>query len=317
MHCIYNKKSTLTALSLVVSVLQVGCQTAPGPAYPGYGSASRYGVLQQQGEAPVQPAGVVAAGTAPAPYAQAWAQQQAMVAAYTTQQQTAEANTAALKDRLERVEKALIRLDRRMQLVERNELNRMSDGGSAPRPALASLDQPSTAVPLPNKTPTNSIDDQAAMRALEIGAPQGQSENTYTGGFQPVSAPDDRTIRSALQAAPSSDMPSLADTSPASGKAARPATDVAVWTVRYDDPGKVWPDRAQLPSSREVVQALRDNGTVTLFARGPNPNDKQFRERVKALSRYLSKVSSVDSVPIAALPSPQMDPQTIEILATH
>ena len=83
-----------------------------------------------------------------------------------------------------------------------------------------------------------------------------------------------------------------------------------------------WPDRTQLPSSRDVVESLRqsgalNNGTVTLYARGKNANAVEFRERVKALSRYLSKVSSLDSVPIAAMPAPHLDDQTIEILVTH
>lgn len=310
MHCIYNKKSALTAISLVLSVLHAGCQTATGPAYGGYNSNMRY-VPPAASQDIQQPQQNTAGLTPSAPYVPALVQQQQM--AYLNQYQTMEATTTSLKDRLERVEKALIRLDRRMQLVERNELSRMSDNTSGQsNEKVSSLGQ------VPMSVPMSRADEQAAMQGLDIGPPQNTpASNGYMGGFQPVSNKEDTTIRAALQAAPEADLPSLADMSPSSGKAPQAATDVAVWTVRYDDPGKVWPDRAQLPYSRDVVEALRDSGTVTVFARGPNPNDKQFRERVKALSRYLSKVSSVDSVPIAALPSPQLDAQTIEILATH
>jgi hypothetical protein len=159
--------------------------------------------------------------------------------------------------------------------------------------------------------------------------------------YRPVASRNE-TITSALQAAPSlsssnfmgsgsaqapvqvavrNGLPSLADPAPAATRTLQQGnTDVAIWTVRYDA-DKIWPERDQLPSSRDVVEALRrsgsGNGTLTLYARGKNANAVEFRERVKALSRYLSKVSSLDSVPIAAMAAPHLDDQTIEILATH
>ena len=237
-----------------------------------------------------------------------------------------------LKERLERVEKAMLRLDRRMQLVERNELNRMGS------PAQTSQND------------MNGSEEQIAMRALNLGPTQSgsMSVNANTGSdsnYRPVASRNE-TITSALQAAPSlsssrfdssnsyataggapvqvasrNGLPSLADPAPVASRSIQQGNmDVAIWTVKYDS-DKIWPDREQLPASRDVVEALRrsgaGNGTLTLYARGKNANGVEFRERVKALSRYLSKVSSLDSVPIAAMGAPHLDDQTIEILATH
>ena len=44
---------------------------------------------------------------------------------------TLEGSQSQLRERLDQVEKALLRLDRRMQLVERNELSRMGEAQSA------------------------------------------------------------------------------------------------------------------------------------------------------------------------------------------
>lgn len=316
-----NNNKIFIGLATVAAVLQTGCQTVPSGhagGYPGYGGQNTYGNVNPYN---VQPA----AGPAPAgasPYAAP------MAAAYGNyaQQQSVEAADNALKERLERVEKAMLRLDRRMQLVERGELSRMSSGAGPDQHASLSVPAPTA------QRSYTAEEDQTAMNQLEIGPAQGGAaqsrgetevtrvaaqvdDSSYQGDFRPVSA--DTTIRSPLQAAPPRQLASLADTSPAAGRKPQAASDVAVWTVRYDA-DKVWPDRAQLPLSRDVVEALRaGSNNVTLFARGPNPNGTQFRERVKALSRYLAKVTSQDTVPIAALPSPQMDANTIEILATH
>lgn len=310
-----NNKKIFMGLAAVAAVLQSGCQTVPAAQAGGYAPYAAAGYPGGASPYNVQPA----AGPAPAgapPYTSA------MAAAYPgyAQQQAVEAADNALKDRLERVEKAMLRLDRRMQLVERGELSRMS-GGAGPD-QRASLSVPERIAQ--NTAPSTAEEEQTAMRQLNIGPAQGATtitpvtaqvdENAYQGDFRPVST--DTTIRSTLQAAPPRQLASLADSSPASGRKPQAATDVAVWTIRYDS-DKVWPDRNQLTLSRDVVEALRAGTSVTLFARGPNPNGTQFRERVKALSRYLAKVTSQDNVPIAALPSPQMDANTIEILATH
>ncbi len=289
-------------LSLVtLAAVTSGCQTASTAYAPPYPSYDYSAVSPAAGPVAQQPV-VQQPAYSPVPY------------------QAMEAATLELKERLERVEKAMLRLDRRMQLVERNELNRM--GGSQ---------QSSTSGSSYTQTAEVAMsDEQAAMRALNIGP--GESE----GGFRPVASRNEG-ITSALQAAPSlrsadiytpgtsmqlasrNGLPSLADPAPMQTRSMQQGNaQVAIWTVRYE-PSKVWPDRTQLPSSRDVVEALRGNGStkLTLYARGKNANGVEFRERVKALSRYLSKVSSLDSVPIAAMAAPHLDDETIEILATH
>lgn len=210
------------------------------------------------------------------------------------------AGLAQVGERLQRIEKAMLRLDRRMQLVERNELNRMGGGEG-----LSAL---------------NPQEEQVAMQSLNIG-PQ------YSNGFRPVSS--DGAVTSSLQAAPSGAsgtasaaangsygrrLPSLADVAPAAGKV--PEGELSVWTVSYEQ-GKVWPEREQLPLSRDVVEVLRSGQGVTVFARGKHPQATEFRERVKALSRYLGKVASLESVPISAIPAPHLADDTIEIFATR
>jgi hypothetical protein len=127
---------------------------------------------------------------------------------------------------------------------------------------------------------------------------------------------------SSLQAAPTGyevaglqkkRLPSLADEK---SRQTKDDAGLAVWTVRYEQ-GKVWPARAQLPGSREVVSTLRDGRPVALYARGAQPTSKEFRERVRALSRYLSKVADMENVPISTLPADHLDADTIEIFATR
>lgn len=289
---------SLIALAAVASGCQSG-STAYAPPYPAYD----YSALSP------------AAGPASSAQPQAIAQQPAY---NPVPYQAMEAVTLELKERLERVEKAMLRLDRRMQLVERNELNRMGAGAQSSSNGYSATSEVAMS------------DEQAAMRALNIGASDSDA------GFRPVASRNEG-ITSALQAAPSSHatdvytpgtpmqvasrngLPSLADPMPAPSRSLQPGNaQVAIWTVKYES-SKVWPDRTQLPASRDVVEALRNNGSskLTLYARGKNANAVEFRERVKALSRYLSKVSSLDSVPIAAMAAPHLDDETIEILATH
>lgn len=307
---------SLIALAAVAS----GCQSASTAAYAPYPAYDYSNVSPAAGPAPASAPPAQAMNAAPA---------------YTpVPYQALEASNLELKERLERVEKAMLRLDRRMQLVERNELSRMGTP---------------TAQSDGNSSSLSGSEEQAAMRALNIG-PGQNSQNDQSGqnngdGYRPVASRNE-TITSALQAAPSlsssnagyggaaypdstqqvasrNTLPSLADPAPSAARSLQPGNgEVAIWTISYE-PGKIWPERDQLPSSREVVDALRQSGnssgsgSVTLYARGKNANAVEFRERVKALSRYLSKVSSLDSVPIAAMAAPRLDDQTIEILATH
>ncbi|RYG62145.1 MAG: hypothetical protein EON60_00950 [Alphaproteobacteria bacterium] len=291
---------SLATLATVASGCQTG-STAYAPSYPAYDYSA---AAPAAGPVPQQPMMQQQQSYSPVPY------------------QALEAATLEIKERLERVEKAMLRLDRRMQLVERNELNRM--GG----PQQSSSNTGS------GYTATSEVaamsDEQAAMRALNIGP--GDSGD----GYRPVASRNEG-ITSALQAAPSlhasdvytpgatmqvasrNGLPSLADPAPTQSRSLQQGNaQVAIWTVKYEQ-SKVWPDRAQLPASRDVVEALRDGGSskLTIYARGKNANAVEFRERVKALSRYLSKVSSLDSVPIAAMAAPHLDDETIEILATH
>lgn len=248
--------------------------------------------------------------SAPSPYESAAYNPAAVEPAAGPARQAPQVNTQAIEgeilkvnERLQRVEKAMLRLDRRMQLVERNELGRMGGGPLSMNPQ----------------------EEQSAMADMNLGP--AVSPAMYSDGFRPVSS--DGQVTSSLQAAPriasaasapsapttARGLPSLADPSPAVGRA--PESDLSVWTVRYMDQAKVWPERDQLPGSRDVVEALRNGKTVTVFARGKHPNAVEFRERVKALSRYLSKVASLETVPIATLPAPHLDDKTIEIFATH
>jgi hypothetical protein len=286
-----------------VALVGGGCQSAPGP-YGGY---------------PAYPAYDYSAA-APRPVTQAPQQMPVAEVPYQSPSyQALEGTAMELKERLDRVEKAMLRLDRRMQLVERNELSRMNGQTSSLEPAAGP-----NAVAVSANPAASDVDE--AMQAL------GLNESS---GYRPVSSRNE-AITSALQAAPSlasSDLaatraepvrmasrgglPSLADPVRPAGRDLKAGQqDVAIWTVRYES-GKVWPDRTQLPSSRDVVDVLRENGKANIYARGKNASAVEFRDRVKALSRYLSKVSSLETVPIAAMAAPHLDDETIEIVVTH
>ena len=103
-------------------------------------------------------------------------------------------------------------------------------------------------------------------------------------------------------------LPSLADTS-----AAMQEKDVSIWTIEYTE-NKIWPTRDQLAESKGVVDLLKSETPVAVFARGANPSSKEFRERVRALSRYLGKVSNSQDVAIAAMPANHLNTDTIELL---
>lgn len=261
-----------------------GCQAMQPPApYANYNNAP----YQQQ--APVAPASETALMQS---------------AGYNfAQYQQLQQSTSSLKERLDRAEKAILRLDRRVQLLETSELDRMGRQD--------------------DQTSAND-NGSAAMRALSMPAAQDSSayhsvsspDNAVSAAFQTASAGTTSIRFADNRNAMPSGLPSLADPE-GSGRALQPGdSSVAIWTVHYDG-DSVWPDRAELPASRDVVEALRQSDKVSLFARGKNASSDTFRQRVKALSRYLSRVSSLDSVPIAAMAAPSLGGDTIEILATH
>lgn len=218
-----------------------------------------------------------------------------------------------IQDRMERLERAMVRLDRRMQLIERRELNRMSG-----REQEGAADIKTSAQDMPDAWRQSWAEN---MQGGQRTPPMNQAQ--YGAGMMPMS----QAVTSPLQAAPAkrgesslksnsvraSGLPSLAE----SEKKRLPASEMAVWTIEYEG-NEVWPSREALPDSREVVRALREeDGQVTLFARGGDVRSRAFRERVRAISRYLSKVSSINSVPIATMESRHMDDDTIEVFATR
>lgn len=251
--------------------------------------------------AQVQPA----AGYAPAPYAGMAGHMQGLG--------SLQADLMKSNERLERIERALLRLDRRMQLVERNELGRMggaqTSSADGTMPATGMAPAMADGMQVPNYGPDFQPVNQTITSALQAAPAAGQGG----GAYQAISAP--------ATTGGAGGLPSLADTAPAAGRMpAGQGADLAIWTVRFAN-AKIWPDRTELPASRDVVQALLQSNNsgqgLTLFARGNKPTSVVFRDRVKALSRYLAKVSSRDTVAIATLPAPHLDEDTIEIFATQ
>ena len=220
--------------------------------------------------------------------------------------------------RVQRLERAMVRLDRRMQLIERQELGRMS--GLEADDRQVTLEEQNQ---LLGALPQQAAPQQQSLASL----PVPPAARSYPQGMTPVSARAySSEITSSLQAAPQQQqlayatqqsvknrLPSLADDVDAQKQQ---DASIAVWTVRYNV-NKIWPDRNQLPASREVVDTIKTGKPVALFARGAEPSSKQFRERVRALSRYLSKVSDSSNVAISAMPADHLDSNTIEIFATR
>lgn len=236
------------------------------------------------------------------------------------QSQSALDKVNEVDERVRRVERAMIRLDRRMQIIERNELARLSGGMSVDPNQQASL-QP-TSYPLvggEESIPESTIAPQFAPNGESVRGlmANGGSLGTpsITGSYmssdiqpQPV-AYSGGTIGVGT---PGAAIPSLADTKDDQGAAA----NLAVWTVSYDE-NKIWPTRDQLAASRDVVDSLRSGGQVTVFARGARPSSKVFRERVRAISRYLGRVAGSDSIPIASMPAENLGEETIEVMVTR
>mgnify|MGYP003638384129 CR=1 FL=1 len=224
-----------------------------------------------------------------------------------------------LIERVRRVERAMLRLDRRMQLIERNELSRMSNGVMS-----NDMNQPTTQGGF---QPMSYEQNEAQPQRLPaVQRPYAnQVPVSARGGYQPVSYQDNRITSSLGVASATANpatsnkalggfagMPSLADDKSSSHDE---ASSVSIWTISYES-GKVWPGREQLTSSREVIEALSSDKPVALYARGAKPSSKEFRERVRAVSKYLSKVSSLENVPIASMPAKHMERDTIEIIVT-
>ena len=131
------------------------------------------------------------------------------------------------------------------------------------------------------------------------------------GGIIGVKATTPTPLSGVPLLSPTQGLPSLAD-----GPAAAARGEVAIWAITYPSQDKVWPERDQLAASRQVVEALRQGEVYTVYARGNRPSSKVFRERVRALSRYLGRVAGQESVPIASLPAEHLGDDTIEIMVT-
>ncbi len=228
---------------------------------------------------------------------------------------------AGLKERVRRVERAMIRLDRRMQLIERNALTRfLPDETMGEQGEMLNQQQPmqhdmKNMKNMQKMQPMSSIGGQNSFY-------NSGYQQTSGAGFQPVAynPSNNKYVTSSLQAAPrnvnrtiarSPVFPSLADKKVKD----EPASSVSIWTINYEE-RKIWPSREQLPGSRDVVEALRNGDKVTVFARGVHAASKEFRDRVRAISRYLGRVSGQKSVSIAAMPDDKMSSNTIEIIAT-
>lgn len=303
---------------MLASTLVAGCsltgQTQMAPqAYP-------YGQPPMTQGGMMNPAALPPAGQMPPAAYQGQPMPQPMM---MPQQQPSMENSgfqefAALNDRITRVERAMIRLDRRMQLLEKNELGRMSSMGAEPQAGPDALQQFRGQTAMPAAGPAGSVPPVVSPRA-QIG-PMSDAMENFSPGFRPASFGG---VTSSLQAAPvlgaealepqsTRALPSLAD----EAEAQKAADAVAIWTVQYSAQ-KLWPERDQMAASREVVEALRSGKPVALFARGQHPSSREFRDRVQALGRYLSKVASLENVPIATMPAEHLSNETIEILATY
>ncbi|MDD9911531.1 MAG: hypothetical protein OXR68_01605 [Alphaproteobacteria bacterium] len=279
-----------TAAWIAIGLGTVGC-TVQKPIYSGTGSYSQVYAQTPQAISP-EPSSPQSQNISPS-YQQVLNSNSVMVEKLAS-------DMNSLYQRMQRAERAMIRLDRRMQLIERNELGRMGSGEVSMNTDDSSYLGSSIGQDI-NESQVLSQVPPAAKR--------------YPSGIMPVTAslqPAQRQVHSSELGSFRASLPSLADDT--SEPSSEPG--MAVWTVRYVD-GKVWPDRNQLPASRNVVSALKTGKPVALFARGAQPNSKEFRDRVRALSRYLSKVAESSGVAISAMPAQHLDEDTIEIFATR
>lgn len=229
-----------------------------------------------------------------------------------------------LIERVRRVERAMLRLDRRMQLIERNELSRMSNGvmGGESSDNNGMVPQQGGFQPMSYKS---NQQQKQLQRLPVVKRPYAtQTPASNRAGYRPVSYQDDQVTSSLgvarktmqtsnAQKSPFSGMPSIADKPSGSNDAE--SGSVSIWTINYES-GKVWPGREQLTSSRDVINALSGKKPAAIYARGVKPSSKEFRERVRAVSKYLSKVTNAKNVPIASMPAKHMAQNTIEIIVT-
>jgi hypothetical protein len=256
------------------------------------------------------------------PNAQALAATQPNVVAPTQalqQSQSALDKVSEVDERVRRVERAMIRLDRRMQIIERNELARLSGGMSVDQNQQQANLQPTSyaLVGGDEAIPESTISPQFAPNANSVrglinngGASLGTP--SVTGSYMASDVQPVSYSGGVVGVGAATGLPSLAD-----NKAESTApSNLAVWTVTYDE-NKIWPTRDQLAASRDVVDSLRGGGQVTVFARGARPSSKVFRERVRAISRYLGRVAGSDSIPIASMPSENLSEETIEVMVTR
>ena len=232
------------------------------------------------------------------------------------QSQSALDKVSEVDERVRRVERAMIRLDRRMQIIERNELARLSGGMSVDPNQQASL-QP-TSYPLvggEDAIPESTIAPQFAPNAESVrGLMSGGALGTpsVNGSYMASDVQPVSYSGGVVGVGATTGIPSLADNKEDSTAPA----NLAVWTVSYDE-NKIWPTRDQLAASRDVVDSLRSGGQMTVFARGARPSSKVFRERVRAISRYLGRVAGADSIPIASMPAENLGEETIEVMVTR
>lgn len=269
-----------------------------------------------------------------------------------------------LRDRVRRVERAMVRLDRRMQLVERNELARITalqelkqKVSSVDEKVLgqtadqlkqniaasfkkASLQQPQQQQQIkslvsrgeahaqPQALPRIALQTSPFARGAAVQARRMTPMNFQPVAYQPTKMQQQAAptkIGTPAQAmkkpsvigvkVPVNALPSLADKS-AEVQAEEKQAGVSFWTVSYARE-KVWPNRDQLAGSRKVVDALRSDEKAVVFARGADTTSRRFRERVRALSRYLGRVANVDQVPISSMPANHLDTNTIEVIVSR
>jgi hypothetical protein len=228
---------------------------------------------------------------------------------YQSSKQNAE--IAKLSEKVKRVERAMIRLDTRMKLVERNELARFTTSQQQANPLMAEAGfQPTSYTTSADVVNFARINSPFAKRMQPNYTARSLRSNAITSSLQISPKVNNTMPKLASANNVISSLPSLADNSAAMDK-----KDVSIWTIEYSA-HKIWPSRDQLAESKSVVDLLRGEDAVAVFARGANPSSKEFRERVRALSRYLGKVSNAQNVAIASMPSSHLDGDTIEILVT-
>ena len=305
---------------LPLSLVLVGCNAhqqaaAPMPQAAPQFSMGQQGMasMQQSFQQPMMQQQIPATQTQGAGVQQ----QLAELKNFTTEQ------IDSMGERVRRVERAMIRLDRRMQVIERNELAKVTglqDGNP---------DQQNNAMGMGRFQPTSFTSSSGGNYQGQQAAPFARGaailSRTPFGSRGHVNT-QDLNSNSVMVAPLQPAQPQASRNTQATGKrfasladakSDRSAdTSVAIWTVNYN-PRKIWPDRSELAASSEVVTALREGKPVSVFARGARPSSKEFRERVRALSRYLGRVSSLESVPIAAMPADHLNNDTIELLVAN